>query len=97
VAGHGWLTRLRIFRRRRAKPGLRRGSLCGSRLALRPVGVVVVTMVVAEVAEVHVMVMVAISKASMVMMVVMSRMRLGISAERDKREQSYYYSSHQFP
>jgi hypothetical protein len=53
----------------------------------------------AEVAEVHVMVMVmvAIFKASRVMMVVMSRMRLGISAERDKREQSYYYSSHQFP
>jgi hypothetical protein len=46
--------------------------------------------------EVHVMVVVAISKASMVMMVVMSRMRLGISAENDKHEQSYYYSSHQF-
>ncbi|MEA2840164.1 MAG: hypothetical protein QOF41_1494 [Methylobacteriaceae bacterium] len=51
----------------------------------------------AEVAKVHVMVMVAISKASMVMMIVMSRMCLGISAEGDKREQSYYYSSHQFP
>jgi hypothetical protein len=91
--------RLRIFRRRRAKPGLRRGSLGGSRLALRPIGVAVMMMVMAptEVAKVHVMVMVAISKASMVMMVVMSRMRLGISAERDKREQSYYYSSHQFP
>jgi hypothetical protein len=49
-----------------------------------------------EVAEVHVMMVVAISKASMVMMVVVSRMRLGISAESDKREQSYYYSSHQF-
>jgi hypothetical protein len=48
------------------------------------------------VAEVHVMMVVAISKASMVMMVVVSRMRLGISAESDKREQSYYYSSHQF-
>jgi hypothetical protein len=50
----------------------------------------------AEVAEVHVMVMVAISKASVVVMIVMSRTRLGISAEGDKREQSYYYSSHQF-
>jgi hypothetical protein len=31
-----------------------------------------------------------------VVMIVMSRTRLGISAEGDKREQSYYYSSHQF-
>jgi hypothetical protein len=31
-----------------------------------------------------------------VMMVVISRMRLGISAKSNKREQSYYYSSHQF-
>jgi hypothetical protein len=50
----------------------------------------------AEVAEVYVMVMVAISKASVVVMIVISRTRLGISAEGDKREQSYYYSSHQF-
>jgi hypothetical protein len=39
---------------------------------------------------------VAISMAPVVMMVVMSRMRLGISAKDNKREQSYYYSSHQF-
>jgi hypothetical protein len=93
----GLLTRLRIFRRRCAKPGLRPGSLSGDRLALRPIGVAVMVVAPAEVAEVHVMVMVAISKASVVVMVVMSRMRLGISAECDKREQSYYYSSHQFP
>jgi hypothetical protein len=97
VACLGLLTRLRIFRRRCAKPGLRPGSLSGYRSAVRPLGIMAVMVVApAEVAEVHVMVMVAISKASVVVMIVMSRTRLGISAESDKREQSYYYSSHQF-
>jgi hypothetical protein len=46
--------------------------------------------------EVQMMMVVAISVAPVVMMVVIARMRFGISAKGHKREQSYYYSSHQF-
>jgi hypothetical protein len=93
-ASCGLSAHLRIFRSRCAKPGLRRGSLSGQRLALRPVDVMMMARALPEVQMVRLM---AIAVTLMMMTIVMPRVRLGKSTKGDKRGNSNYCSSHQFP